>query len=371
MNMEKILIFEPHPHHYEVIISSIYYFKELGYEVDLLVRENFDKEDILCRTSFAGVGISVFKNDDEMISKLSDKVIKEYDFIFFNSMEYWRDGKKDRVLDFLGFVPNTKYGILGIYHNIEMIDDSDIGFLKEKRIFALTQTKVVNYVIPLFAACYFGEIHRKKEIGRNVLYIGLSNDRPIIENNIAKISTSCKVKILGKVQPKKEFVHKVGKKIINLGYQLLGQGFRYKKTGSVKGFCKLNYCISPSFTEMFKEIDECDYVGISMDPFDEEYRPFLTGKTSGSKQIVIGFNKPCIINSRFCESFKLNKEYCITYDGNDLKTAFERIDSISPEEYTNMLDSLDIDRRKLIQETINNLKSTINNCVGEMDKNVF
>lgn len=361
--MMKVLIFEPHPYHFEVLISSVYYFKQLGYITDLLVRENFNSEDVFSSCNFGDISIDFFHNDEEMINKLSRTKENEYDFIFFNSMEYWRNGKKERILDFIGFQPESKFGILGIYHNLEMINKTDNVLLEEKRIFALTPSVVDGYDIPMFAGCYFGEFYTETKLNNNLIFVGLSNDRCLIEKNLTPYNKKVHITVLGKISPKKDFIRKIAKKFINIVCSIINIETKYKKTGSILGFLRINYCVSPTFSKMYQEICESNYIGIVMDLNDEITFPFLHGKTSGSKQLVLGFNKPCLINSKLCDSFKLNPKYCITFDDNDIASGLEMIQNISFDEYKKMQSVLCEEKDRLIQETKNALRETIMHCM--------
>lgn len=366
--MKKVLIFEPHPYHYEVVIGVSYYFYELGYEIELLVRENFDKEDLYCQSLIkSNIRVNYYK-ESEMKVVLSSNKIKGFDFVFFSSLEFFGNGYKGRLLDFLGFYPDSKYGVLGIYHNLDIVSDSDIEMLEKGRIFSLTPFEYKGYHSRLLSPSYFGEISMKetREGFPEIVLVGGSNKRVLFENAIGQ----AKVKHTGKfragvigVESIKYYIARVLVKNIIADFSKLWNSNSKIQRRSILGALALHFYGKVTFKEMYSHISNASYIGIIMDPTDEVFKDFLYGKTSGAKQLALAFGKPCIINRKFAEAFGFHDGCCIIYEENNVIDGIYRAVSITNEEYRQMVKNMDRLRKQMIKNSHDNLLDTINGAI--------
>ncbi len=368
MRKGTILIFEPHPYHYEVIPGVAYYFDYFGYKVELLVQNNFVLEDVFARSILREKIIVHNYEVSNMKEELREKYIGQYDFLFLNSMEYFHGSEKERLLDYLGYIPKTQYGILGIYHNKDVMNDSDIALLKENRLFALTPFKYKNYSVNLLSACYFGEIEKKDVINSKIkiVMIGMSNNRVIVENALSSFShkqvKNIKIDVIGKINLKKDFVKRL---IMFCDYYKsvwLGNGHKNQKV-SILGWKRVSYLGKLSFANMYQQIEEADYIAIVLDPECDKDKPFLDGKTSGSKQLALGFSKPCIINDKYATSFGFSEENSIIYHDNNITDAIMRVCKLSQEEYESLSKNVAACAKKLRRESVRNLQETLLKCI--------
>ncbi len=350
----KVVICEPHPFHYEVILSSIYYFHELKWDVDILVRNNFSKEDVLCRCSFSS-HIRVIKGEEEDM-KLFLNCIKpeDYDICFFNSMEFFHDGIKERYLDYLGFIPDTRYGVMGIYHNSSAMNDEDIRFLNEGRIFSLVPFSYKGISTKAFSAVFFGDLYTEKsvECSPKFLSVGASGDKKLIESAAYRLyrekNESRMIGIIG--NPNIE-VKQLIKNIVVLLADALGLKTRhsfvdYKRNSNVKYYGKLG------FKEMFALIEKCSYLLVAFDPSNPEYDAYKYGKVSGTRQLSIGFQRPCIISKCFRDSFDLSEDVCIAYEDNKVFDAIEKAMNTTDVEFERMSHNLSIMKENEMNRTV-------------------
>lgn len=354
MPENKVLIFEPHGYHYEVIPSIAYYFDRLNYKVSILARENFNAQDVFSGMDDLSKKVEILKYSDDFRELLCRECIKDYDFVFLNSYEYFHDGKEDTVINYLGYIPTSAKGILGIVHNKRVLSEKDLKFAKEGRLFALTPFDFEGYKIKLCAPIYFGDIDNAKTSTneKKLVMIGGSNKRVIIEKVLSENDfTNIRVDYIGKFNREKEFTIKI---LRHIRY-LFDRGKRKEKSFYYMGWKAINYLGTLSFKDMYDVIKSSDYILILMDEKDENYLPFLEGKTSGAKSLSLGFNKPCIISDKFGRAFGFSTENAIFYE-NDLKYALKRVESISDASYCSLKKSLEQLRIENINESISNLK---------------
>lgn len=360
--MKKVLIAEPHPYHFEVIPGVTYYFHRLGYDIELLVRDNYEHKDLFGNVPYAdSIKVEKYRDIDEFVRILSGEYVKKFDFVFFNSLEYFHEIQKERVFDYIGIEKiSSKYGVLGIFHNLEMVREDDIPLLKEKRIFALTECKYHEYVLQLLSASYFGKfdrnvILRKK---RHIVLIGGSNDRKSMEKEIRKYPKkglkNIKLSYIGRINQMKELASRTfgtfsapflgifRKRIPNRG-SIVGW-FMYKKYGRL------------SFHDMFCVINNADFLFFIKDV--KRMNAFLYGKTTGTKLLSVAFGKPLVSNVELTKAFGYPDDACIGYE-KDIAEALDKINTMTDEEYQNMVENMKLFGKQLTEQSENNLKNSI------------
>lgn len=360
----KLLIVEPHPFHYEVVAGVVKYFIDMEYDITILVRNNFDENDVLCRLKEKrSLCIKNYNSDDELKKKMLDKSVEEYDYVFFSSLEYFHDGRKDRIIDFLGGVPKAKNGFLGIYHNLDMIGDKEIEYLKEGRIFTLSEFNYKGIRTPVLSAHLFGEFKEKININKKkkIVLIGLSNRRMIVENAVEQMLQNNEyenldIVVIGKLKWQKDIVKR---SISNLVYHICKASklkTPYNKC-TLRSWKKVKLLGTMEFREMFKVIEESDFIGIILDPCDYQSKPFLDKKTSGSKQLVYGFCKPVLINDRFAEAYGFDSSVGVIYQDDNIRDGLNKIKNMSDDMYKNMTQNLKKAQLELYNKSLDNLKN--------------
>lgn len=357
--MGRVLITEPHPYHFEVIPGIAYYFHELGYKIDLLVRENYDHGDLFGRVPYGkDIHIYRYREISGFIHKLLSDELREYDFVFFSSLEYFHGMEKERILDHLHERIKSKYGLLGIYHNLDMVTDADIPCLKEGRIFSLTECKYKGFPLRLLSASYFGEFKKKEPLSkrRRILLIGGSNDRGLLEREIAKcprkILKDVEISYIGKTDRKREFAVRVYDCI--LGTKI--DKNRRNTGGSLNGWIHYRKCGSLSFQEMFEMIRSSDFIAFIREAGG--LSAFSYGKTTGSKQLAAGFGKPFVSSVTFTKAFGFPQQACVSYE-RSFAEAVLRICRMDSEEYSKMAGEMELFLDSIRRKSLENLKDTI------------
>lgn len=318
--MKRVLLLEPNPYHNEVLPGIVNYFETLEYTVDVLIRKEVYSDNVFCRYKINGK-IHAYELDD--IKKiLWEPSIKKYDFLFFSSMEHCENGKMERFLDFIGFIPKTKYGILGIYHTTWLVDEfNDYDFMNQGRLFCLSEFQIHNYNYKMLNPHFFCDdiISKNKfELKKRFVVIGNSADYDYLVQEIKKLDKNLRnrieIRIIG--GKKQGFIGK-GKLIIKPFIMkilcIFHKELRYRQSLKVLGYL--------NFSSLYRELEKADYILVMIDPNKKEHAHYNEWCTSGTKQLILGFNKICLIRDILANNYGFTDKNSIIYDGNRLDQA--------------------------------------------------
>ena len=86
---------------------------------------------------------------------------------------------------------------------------------------------------------------------------------------------------------------------------------------------------------------------------------FTANRTSGTKQLSLGFLKPCIIERSVAEYYGFTDRNAIIYDDGNLTMAVERAICMSEEEYQDMVSELEKLCTEIRDRSEKNLQSMI------------
>ena len=92
------------------------------------------------------------------------------------------------------------------------------------------------------------------------------------------------------------------------------------------------------FAEMYKEMEKADFFLPLLDPSNEWHRRYLNETTTGSRQLILGFLKPCLINEEFANAYDFNQNNSIIYQQNNLNLLAQ---NIYKESLQNLKDSIE------------------------------
>jgi len=107
-------------------------------------------------------------------------------------------------------------------------------------------------------------------------------------------------------------------------------------------------------------MEKADFFLTLLDPENKENRKYLSESSTGSAQLILGFIKPCLINEEFANAYKFNENNAITYKHNNLAEAMQAAILLKAYEYKKMQSELKILADNVYTESLNNLKTTIN-----------
>lgn len=354
--MKKVLLLEPNPYHTEVVPGIAKYFEDLGYIVDIYLRKEVQDNRVFCRYKISGE--LRYYNFADIKSLLESDAIKAYDFLFLTSMEHSENGKIERFLTEIGVIPKTKYGILGIYHTNWLIDKfEDFESQGTKRIFCISDFQCIKYNILSIAPIFFINGQKKKPLAqiKNVLIIGNSADFSMLYSAYWKLEPN-KRKYL-----KISYIGTYGNEptgakdwVINKCMTIYGMfDHKYKKIPDINCLGKVD------FENMYKEIENTDYLLVLINPYDDGQKRYIECVTSGIRQLIFGFNKVAIISDLVAEKYDIEKGAYIGFDGNNLVDGLRCAIAMEPQKYHEMENSLRICSKKVYKKSLSNLDEVI------------
>ena len=120
-----------------------------------------------------------------------------------------------------------------------------------------------------------------------------------------------------------------------------------------------------SFDTMYDLIDSCDFISINIKK--DHLKEFSTVRTTGSKQLALGFCKPCIIEKNCASYYGFTEENSILYDEGQLDEAVQKACALTDEEYIKMqnsMHSLLMDTRSTSIDNLNHILSVTQNLAS-------
>ena len=335
---KKVLMLEPHPYHQEILPGFVKYFNDLGYSVDLLIRNECLGLNVFCRFKHK-LNIRYY-DVSEIKEILSD--CSGYDFIFFSSLEYEAEPFHGKYTDFLGFVPNTKYGILACHHTLTNIGGyNSVEYFNQGRVFSCSGFKYEDQVVPMLAPIYYGKIEKKHKLNRKKEFIVVGAITDYSKNHNLLFDTVTKL---------------LEQNIKNFNITVIGNGAlnipkKLRKYITFKG--------ALSFDKMFKCMEKADFYLPLMDLGLENHLRYLTNCCSGSRNLILGFNTPCLINETFGMAYDFNSDNSIIYRDNELFEAMKKAIGLSKSDYLLMQNNLQKLADDVYTISLENLRNSI------------
>jgi hypothetical protein len=120
-----------------------------------------------------------------------------------------------------------------------------------------------------------------------------------------------------------------------------------------------------SFRALFREIDRADFLDASVLP--EQKTVFTSNRTSGTKQLSLGFLKPCIIEQEIAEYYGFSERSAVVYTEGKMEDAVLRAARMPEEEYRAMVAELEKLRDEVRARSERNLKDMIDRLENRLD----
>ena len=334
INKKTILIFESRNFHNECTPGYTKYFIDLGYNVDILMQ-------------YQGIdSFSYFNDNNENIRmflynklreikkrKKFNLSIKKYDYILLET--FFEEEKK--LFKELHLYNNNS---IFIFHEIELFDKhlTKSKYFNKNRVWTLGNSSIGLQVNPH----YFGNIPIKGKSKKTKFFLTSTIKRdykPLIES----------VNLLHKE---------------NLNFEIIVTGrvssFNSNRiSANISNNFIFNHHVS--YSKLYQLVDNSDYIIILLSPdnkYDEEYK---TKKVTGSYQLSLGFNKPCLINNEFADYYDLNSQNSLIYNNKNLYIAMKKAILMNNSEYKKIQHNLQIKKKELYNISVNNVKRAIEN----------
>lgn len=338
----SVLLVECNNLHGETLPGYIKYLKDLGYNIDVIVTPRIYFENPFVRLDKSLIN-NLFKLEIQDIIKFFNlKKIEKYKYIIINSYHLYYSRKKNELVPFFELFKNVNENsqkFIFVEHHLE---DTNKKLLSENRVIQLAD---FNFQTPHPVFCnpnYFGEIklHKKNEI-INFITIGeLASHR---RNSNLLIDAVKKLYTEG---------------IDNFKITVIGYGKLDDVPKEIHKFFDIKGRLP--FKQMYNQLEEADFFLTLLDPENEKHDRYIKDGTSGSFQLIYGFNKPCIIAEKFAKYHYFDNKNSVIYEKNsDFTDALKYCVNISNEDYDLLCNNLNKTTEIIRKKSINNLKEML------------
>lgn len=333
-----ILIVEINDCHKETIPGYCKLLSDLNYHVDILTRD--------CSENIFKIlnNVNVFECNEKTFDKITkDFNFKSYERIIYNSKRIYAgikniNGEGCDISEYLSFVPKGQEENIYVQHHIDKIsqtpDDIQI-ILANPSKHPLLEDYVVN-------SNYFGTlpVHKKSQTTSFISIGELSNKR---RNSNLLVNAVKQLQLRG---------------IKNFKVVIIGEGKVEELPKEIQKYFKILGRVD--YPTMFKELNKSDFILPLLDPDIEAHKRYMTDGTSGTFQLVYGFNKPCLIHKTFARIYNFNEENSLIYDDNTkFADTMSQAINLTKENYLNLQKHLQKETEHINKLSLNNLKKIL------------
>jgi len=327
-----VLIFEPNNYHHECLPGYAKYFVDLGYSVEVLIK-NGNEDSLELFEPKNKVKAFSFDSLDE-ISEASDKVaskLKSYSFALLQST----DPDRKKLIEKMGFLdnPNTLF----IAHDTNYIKTMGMqDYFNQNRVLTLGGFEEGVYVNPH----YFGNISKKAKNAKTRFFITSTSGR----NYESLIDAALKLK-----EKNLEFEIIVTGRSENFSADSLPKNLKDN----------FSFKYNLKYSQMYEEVKNSDFIIMSLDPENTYDNIFKNCRCTGTAQLVYGFLKPAIVHKDFAEPYKFNSENSLIHSGNDIEEVLEKAVKMKNKEYVSKQLCLEKTSQQVYNSSLENLKKVL------------
>jgi hypothetical protein len=150
----------------------------------------------------------------------------------------------------------------------------------------------------------------------------------------------------------------INKDITNFKITIVGKGKISDIPSEIQSYFNIKGRLS--YPDMYKEMQDADYFLTLLDPNNEEHDRYIKLGTSGSFQLIYGFNIPCLIANKFAKVHNFDKNNAIVYTKNkELVSAMIKAINQTTDEYEILKNNLKKTSDKIYKASLKNLKNAI------------
>jgi len=339
---DTVLIAEPNECHGECLCSYIKYFKDSGKRVHLITTPSVMKLEPLYNLPENYLPEKVFQLSPQQFRNFFKfKKLSKYDFIFLCSTKNFYYEQSN--IKALKIPQEIQPKLLLMEHDLRQIEPYDENeFLDNKRLFVITnftKNPKINSLSPHYF--HYAKSTPKTDAVTNFITVGALDIKrrniTILYDAISKL-------------------YQEG--IKNFKITVIGGGKVEDIPQNIAEFFDLKSRLS--FPEMADELNNADFILPLLDPNNKDNRNYLQFLTTGTKQLVLGFQKPCIINSEFAAALDFDGDNSLIYSDNEIFEQMKRAIFMDNAEYDALKSNLNERANSLYESSLKTLKEVLN-----------
>ena len=332
---KSVLLIETNGCHGEVISAYFQYFRDMGYNVDIVMHDFIYREHHFTRHDMSN--INIYHCHMTAMHKIfkSDKMNK-YDAIFVMTPMNFSFGSQS-VLNLFPELQRFK-NLYIVAHNVPDIENNYQKFDK-KHIFGLGR-KLNDF--PSTNPHLFGNVQKNPTKHNPTTFITVGRIDPQIKDHKMLISA----------------VEKLATHGYDFRVIIIGGG---KKLPKIPDNIK-KYIQMPGrqiAEKMFRYMEQSDFFLTLWDKNNPTHDKYRTNLISGSPQLIFGFNKVPIIQQEFALFYDFDKTNAIVYNDDTLADAMEHAILMNNTQYKKLYSGLQKLATDMYNETKQNIKSRI------------
>ena len=327
------MIFEPFTYHYECTPGFSKYFIDLGYNVDIIMH-NAGLSSFVYFKDISKIRFFIYNDvtDIKKYNKYLSFSINKYDYVIIETANLYSFSlyKSLKLL-------NINHSFV-VFHHLDYLEElSPYITLSKNQAWSLGNYENWTQVNPH----YFGYFCKRNK------------------NRITRFF------ITSTIERNYEYLISAAEKIKdeNLEFQVIVVGkwntFTAKNISEkIKENFTFKYNIS--YSELYDEVYNSDFIIINLDPNNIKDNAFKTNRVTGSAQLVYGFLKPAIINTKFAPIYYFNQENSFMYENINFTDTIRKAIYMKNEKYQNMKENLSKTVDYIYEISLKNVNICIN-----------
>ena len=330
----SVLLIEVNSCHGEVISGYIQYFKDMGFNIDCLINQEFKTDNPFCRLDMKGINVFYF-NPLYIKKCLKYKYTKKYKHIVVMSTTVYNGLPFDNIFKNIPYL--RKHPSLYIVeHELNYIESqNETDLLKNNRVIVLGKFDRGVFVNP----CRFGDIKITK-LNKIPTFITVGGIAAFRKNHAELINA----------------IQELVKQKLKFKVVVIGRGELNNLPDEIKPYIESTGRLK--LPEMFEQMEKADFFLPLLDPENPDHNRYVTTGVTGSAQLIYAFEKVPVIQKKFAKFYRFDNKNAIVFD-KDLATAMAKAISLSSPEYNKLQSELHNTKQEIICESEKNLKGIL------------
>lgn len=337
-----VLVVEPNEFHAETLPGHIALLSAAGYKCWVLARPRVDVAGALSRLQTDQKPKVLVMSLRAMATFLRSRAAGKFDLLFFNSGTIAeRYGFFGGVLEYFRKFPKTRLGYLIMEHSDATLRSRrDWKRLNPERLFALTPLNQSDLKLKMLAPVEFGLV-RQTILTDPLVFVTVGRVSSAQRNFAALVKAIEALKDNG-----------------SRPFKVIAVGSRSVDTQlpeSIEGLIEFTGFLP--FSEMYDVVERAHFFLPLLDTLVTDHHIYLSGNTSGSRQLCLGFEKIGIWERAFADAYGFTHDNAIIYEAGELSEGMLTAMSMSGAQHQTKSAAVLKFKQKIFQDSLSNLES--------------
>lgn len=337
-----VMIIEPNRYHGEVLPGLVGHFQSLGLDVLLIVRRAVKRSGVFCRWPSSRRPLMYAMPPWMMRRILGGRSTPRVQYVLLASA-YWAEahGHFGLFSSYLGpaFVSRFRYATL--VHEFDHVKaDIDTGRLSPSCIALLRRFQYRGFQYPALSASNFGVVQSGPHRGGAATFVAVGaivGEPEVLRELVAAVAS---VAMETDVAFRVILVGRLGTSVRTL----------------IQSRSEISFLGAVSFPQLFNLLEAARFILPLLDTRLPEHRRYLDGKTSGSRQLALGFGLIPVMEAAFAEAYGFHGDAAVAYPAGMLRDALRDAVTMGDSEYAKRMKALSTIRSQVDAESLETLR---------------